>query len=535
MNRTKKGNADGGSGNKNMKKFPRILDYLEVHRKDVYSLIDDLAMHGSLTPKRGGSLTFLIPDTAYVTKIKKTIESDKPEDATDMIASLIIVDLYANSGDFQTKGDDVPNLLGKKISVTKVTDKAIEIKSGVLTAVPAFKPFDRQGNSKRGNLAVWDLKGTVDYEGAEKTTYKHIKSTNKHETKKVEGGYELQELNNLIKIIIDAELNSIGTGAKDSNGKWVSPMFNAVCGVLRAFPEDSDNHKKARSLITMHPVLDFFLLFYTPDIFDTNEVVNAYKASPKANDNNVDFIKSFASGKQYPEALILNNSGLEKLKKTSSGVVETLINSGHGITINKKIKEIYDNLDKSNRLLDLENVYPECLSNIFRSKENLHLALDENLYFMYSAIQYNVIKPTVDTWESDASRRLRQREYRNIFALFQECFSKLADPAKSQIVYPVIDKNDIYAYSTEFWRSFGLHMPCISDDKYSEIYNRVEIRGGNECNSIYSKDLINIDSEICNHLDNYENSELQLSNQTINELKAYLKNNNNKLPDFLNL
>ena len=106
MNKYYNGNAKGGAGNKKMKKFPRIIDYLEAHHKDIYDLIDDLAMHGALTPKRGGSITFLIPDKKYIAKIRKSIESDKPEEATDMIGSLILLDLFETANDFAEKQDD---------------------------------------------------------------------------------------------------------------------------------------------------------------------------------------------------------------------------------------------------------------------------------------------------------------------------------------------------------------------------------------------------------------------------------------------
>ena len=83
----------GRGGTKSMKKYPRIIDYLQNHYKKVYDLIDDAGMHASLTPRRGGSITFLIPDDKLIAKIRKTLESDDPEKATDMILSLILKDL----------------------------------------------------------------------------------------------------------------------------------------------------------------------------------------------------------------------------------------------------------------------------------------------------------------------------------------------------------------------------------------------------------------------------------------------------------
>ena len=171
----KQHDTKGGSGNKSMKKYPRILDYLEAHHKEVYDLIDDLAMHSSLTPKRGGSITFLLPDKKYILKIKKMILSETPEDATDMMGSLILLDLFESPSDFSNKQDDIPNSLGKKITIKNVSANKVDIDDGELTIDPDFKPFNRQGSSKRGNIAVWHLVGEVNYAHAGKSAFKYQK------------------------------------------------------------------------------------------------------------------------------------------------------------------------------------------------------------------------------------------------------------------------------------------------------------------------------------------------------------------------
>src|ERR1700678_1029228 len=195
-NKTNK--AKGGSGNAKMKKFPRILDYLEANHKNVYSLIDDLAMHSSLTPRRGGAVTFLMPDADYVTLIRKTIESDDPEKATDMVGSLILSDLFETPADFTNKQDDIPNALGRKVTITGVTNGKVNIDNGELTIDAKFKPFTRQGSSKRGNIAIWNLKGVVSYEKAARSNFKYAKIFDKN-TGRTEGGHEYD--NELCKLI----------------------------------------------------------------------------------------------------------------------------------------------------------------------------------------------------------------------------------------------------------------------------------------------------------------------------------------------
>src|SRR5271155_1570999 len=122
----------GGKKDK-LKKFPRILDYLEVNHPSMYELIDDLACQGNLTPHRGGSITFLNPDKEYIKEIRKVADSDQPEKATDMIDSLILLDLFEKPADFAAKKDEISTLLGTKLIVKSVSASKVIIEDGEIT------------------------------------------------------------------------------------------------------------------------------------------------------------------------------------------------------------------------------------------------------------------------------------------------------------------------------------------------------------------------------------------------------------------
>ena len=159
-----------------MSKYPRILDFLEAHHPDLYSIFDDLALSSSLTPKRGASgITFLLPDASLVKELRKQTDGDDPEVATDILFSLIIPVFLPDAKSWQEVKDDVPNLLNKKVEVSNVGASEIKLKSGSLTLNKKFKPFSRSGTSNRGNMAVWDLKGTVEYKSAPESDRKYTK------------------------------------------------------------------------------------------------------------------------------------------------------------------------------------------------------------------------------------------------------------------------------------------------------------------------------------------------------------------------
>ncbi len=162
-----------GGAKKDMTKFPKIMDFLEVHHKDVYDIICDLSLEHSLIPRRGGGITFLLPDSAYIKKIRKQTDGDDPEEATDMIYSLIISDNLPDAASWREIKDDIPNLLGKKIKVHSISDSKITLNekgNASITLCPKFKSFSRSGHSKRNNMSVWNLSGEIDYHNAETST-----------------------------------------------------------------------------------------------------------------------------------------------------------------------------------------------------------------------------------------------------------------------------------------------------------------------------------------------------------------------------
>lgn len=184
--------ASGGAVDKKKRsKYPKIITYLRDHHPAVYQLFDDLSMQGTLNP-RGSAITFLVPDAKFLTKIEKLAEGDDAEKAADLLNMLILKDLYMNPGDFDKKKDDIATLSGKRLVIKSVDSKKVVLDTGAeLVPDSRFKPFERQGKAKRGNLAVWLMKGEVDFDKAPQATFKYMSSTKPgtKEGKTAKGGY----------------------------------------------------------------------------------------------------------------------------------------------------------------------------------------------------------------------------------------------------------------------------------------------------------------------------------------------------------
>lgn len=518
-----------GVGVKKMKKFPLILKYLEAFHKDIFDLFDDLGMEGSLIPKKFGGITFLLPSKNYVSKIRKIIESDNPEEATDMLLSLIIPDYLDSGAAWAEKQDDIPNLLGKKIIVKGISGNKVSVDDGELVLDPDFRGFERSGNRKRGNLAVWELKGEIEYQKAPASTFKYLKrsSSENKKPKKTGKGEENLRIESFIKETLNKEVDAIKSGEKDSQGKFISPIMIANARIIRGLESDNELYLAARCILTKCPIIDFYLLTKASDIFPPDKILEAYKTGGPDNNKNVETIKELFGGKIDSDAAIIND--FDKLKESREIVKDLISKTGNSGATN--INEVYKNLDEHNKLqfksnTYIENVYPEYIANIFSNNSGIHLAIDEAKQFLHSAIQ-RIKKSVPGSEEWDNNRKTRAMEYENLFKDINDCFGKIGDPNKTIINLPIQDKNDNLIFN-DFYDEFFLHFPAPTGN-FEHLEER-EIYGGAEEEDFYESEYL--DSAFESELENYCNEEMRLSNSTINELKSYMKSNGGRFPDL---
>lgn len=534
-------NFNGGASNKKMQKFPRILDYLEIHHEDVYKLFDDLAMHGALTPKRGGSITFLLPDKKYTAKIRKEIESDEPEKATDILSSLILLDLFESPEDFIAKKDDIPNLYGHRLIVKSATKDSVVVENGTLTIDKKFKPFERQGKSPRNNVAVWLLDGEVKVDTPE-TTHKY--SNLKNNPRKIRGSDEKYELNEIFLFTCKHEVLTIGNAVE---GKF-SAMLVVVSQIIYHINKGRDSnyileYEAARSVLTRNAVIDFFLLFKTPKLFNPSKILECVKQPVVDAKTTIDVYQNFFSDQtykpqytKYPEVLFgLNNKFSEIIKVRDLICVEFLNHSDE--IARYKIIDMYQDFDKSNKLIlrikgsnsirVIDNIYPQSIFDIFRENPGMHLALDEIkfiIYFRLKQIRFSIPQSNDPFFQSND---LRMNEYIDLFSYLTECYNEFGDPNKSMIIEKLSGESFIIK---DFIKTMCYHFPLCNLADNNKDFEHYRVHGGHEVFDNRCNDLVDLDAEFDEELEKNKNAEYNLSKSALRELTYYVQTHNGEYP-----
>lgn len=525
----------GGKKDK-LKKYPRIIDYLEVKHPAIYDIINDLSMHGSLTPRKGGAITFLNPDDAYVKEIKKVVESNDPEKAVDMISSLILTDLFEKSEDFASKKDNVSTLYGTKLIIKSISPNKVSIENGEITLDKNFIPFSRYGTAKRGNMAVWNLKGTVKYEGAPKAPPPERRRPGERggARERHRGGDDtIEQLHQIKKKILMEKLSAIKYEKKSTDGNAWCPMMNAVTRLIRVFRDDVEfyeEYRYARCILTMSPIIDFYLLFCNPLIFSPAQVLAAYKRGIDV-DSNADTYRKFCADYSSPAlaehtALLLTSAGVQTITSARIAIHDRIIAKISRTTADQILK-VYTECDQKNTIEGKGPVYPQTLSDIFKSNPGLHLMIDEFSYVMYMGLQDYRAAP-------NAVEKCKRME--ELIHAVHDAYGQLDNPAKktrldqeSSYGMDIDNSNALYQCVINFWRTWGLHMPCNTQANFDDF-----VRGGSdEAENPYNKELIDVDRRFVEDLDTYDNCPMCLSDNATAELKAYMRAHGGKLPDNL--
>jgi hypothetical protein len=537
------GHVKGGA-NKKMVKQPRIIDYLQLNHPKVYEIIDDLAMHGSLNPKRGGAITFLVPSEEYCKEIKKIAESDEPEVATDMISSLILLDLFDSVEAFSKKQDDIPNLLKKRVVIKNIASNKVVIEDGELTLDTGFKPFSRQGLAKRGNMAIWNLKGKVEYEKAPKATMKYLTGAKTGSSQHKFGGVDtnMQQYRELLKDLEAKKIGALRANIMEADGKQACPLFDAVTRVLRVFASEVsyyEEYRRAKCLITMCPTVDYFLLFYNPLIFDPRRVYEAYlKNTDKS--FNVDTYRKFCGSYDHAAlvsepCLMFTAEGTAQLVEASKQIRNDMlsrVNKNLGATITN----FYSSMDQSNNMGSLGPVYPKCLAELYQVHKHLHQLMDEFSFVMYSNLKKVRSSPLPEE---------RAKLMKEVFSDFHGVYGDLtcpekkvrfADPKTHEVM---LEPKSVYQFVVEFLSTWCFHVTCVLQGEFQNmiVVGAAEDEDENEDSGDESEDpsesIADVNIEVNEQLEQHSNCECV--KDAVRIIKNYIKEHGELPPELRDL
>jgi hypothetical protein len=360
---TKKSTKSDGGVCK-MQKYPTIIEYLQSNEPAIYEIIECLNMRSSFTPRRGSSgITFLVPTAKYVEEIKKQMDGTEPETALDMMFSLIIPTLLKTPDDW--KGE-IGNLLSKKVEVESVEGKTVKIKSGTVTLNKNFIPFDRYGTAPRGNMAIWNLDGKVEFKNAPEIAHEQLFK----KKKRAEGAAEVQ-LVDLVKFKTIIDLNP-------------KNLMAFACATIDFAKKDTQLYEKLKILAVPNYVIFVQLIFGSVDkLFSATELsafVQEYESrfanEPEKCDKSIFtlFVKEVEE--------INKKSGFEKQLGSHISMVERkAVNADVAL---KEILSIYGIVDQNNSMK-----FPESVATVFKNNKMLHPTFDMAAYLFGMIIEQN--------------------------------------------------------------------------------------------------------------------------------------------------
>lgn len=541
-------NNTRGGVSKSMKKFSRITDYLEAHHKKVYELIEDAGMLGSLNPRRGGSITFLLPDAKYTTKIRKILDSDKAEEATDILGSLILKDLLKTTKDFAERQDDIPTLLGKKLLVKSVSASKVIIEDGELTPDTKAKFFERKGSITLGNLAVWNLKGEVKYADAPKSAYKYQGSGSRGRRGRrgrkrggaVSGGahdLEMKKCEILAGLIREKMKSYAQTPAGQQE---TCPLLGEVAKQLRHYRENKHNlYKMARAILTGHPAIDIILIYENPICFPTLDVLEAHD-NGVVGANDASTVRALFDMLNTPafddkSALVASEDGQRQLldQRDGDGGVRLFALEKSNRSVGSYVEKLYRTLSNDNTLGTASNVYGDYVHQVFKSHCCLLQLIHEFSYLLHNALEIDVY--TQENLNSKPKLAKSLGNIMNKFITTYRCgdrcvFDNSDKKIKLHKLGPLagVPEREVL---DRFVRTWFLHLP-IANVSNTAADRCAVIYGSEEANDP-DGEIIDVESKIMGGLDTYDDSDFEISGGAIAELKAFKAAHGGKLPEGL--
>lgn len=502
-----------GGANKRMKKYPSILSYLEAHYPDVFQLIEDLGMYSVLYPHKG-RVTFIIPDKSLTSELKKMAESDEPEKATDIISYLALTDLFTKPADFEARKNNIYTRLGRRFVIKSVTADKVLLPEGEIKLDTDFKPFERSGPSKRDNMAVWLLKGRVDPESAPVVDMKELRARSKGE---VTGGddAEVKEKIRALRAKVFEEHKALLLRGDRSHSAYLT----AVSRVARVFKSEDkyrNEYVKLRSLITAHPVVDFYLLFACTQVFDPELVLAAYSEGIDRNGDVSTIREICADFPQFPEhkCALFDAASAERLSTLRDDICAQILN--RFATAATALIDTYDKLDADNTLYDLRgsakisDVYPAVVHEIFRKHRKLHLLIDQFAWDVYRYLARVEQEP-------DPGRAANLFE-QQIKALVECYYPLFANPEEAVVfdkpgLLTIDKKEDPIAH---FLRTFALKLPCCHSGDRAVV-------GSDEAEDPFSQELVDVDAHLMQLLEKLDDSKAELTDEDRRKLRAIIR------------
>jgi len=344
---------------KRLQKYGRIIKYIEDYYTDLYEIINNLGIFNSFTPRKGGGVTFIIPNDSCLEKLMEETYGSKPENAANILKSMILLVTLKDTSDWDKMRDDIPNLLDQKLKVKKISANGVLLENGATLKLDT----NFQTMESRQNMAVWRLiDGEIPLDGPP-ADFKYVKSMRKTKTVK-------REDVNDDRIIYARYIEH----ASEREGEVV--YLREMVSLLHHLK----NHRRdlfdvCQSMLDVSPRISFYLLlepyYKGEDPLLPKSVLDKWNLKPhphfpeaaafwKKIFNNLDSRQS--------DALIYSKNGRKQIRMALSKVRDLLARTATPKSKLERINAIYNEIETKNSIAGCGPIYTPNVAHIYKNR-----------------------------------------------------------------------------------------------------------------------------------------------------------------------
>lgn len=344
---------------KRLQKYGRIIKYIEDCHSDLYEMIDNLGIFNSFTPRKGGGVTFILPNSECLAKLNEETYGDNPDNAINILKSMILLVTLKDTSDWDKMRDDIPNLLDQKLKVKKISANGVMLENGATLKLDS----NFQTMESRQNMAVWQLvQGEIPLNGPP-TEFKYVKALRK--TKNVK-----REDSNEDRIAYARNIEH----ASEREGQVV--YLREMASLLHHLK----NHRRdlfdvCQSMLDVSPRISFYILlepyYKGEDPLLPKSVLDKWNLKPhphfpeaaafwKKIFNNLDMRQS--------DALIYSKNGRTQIRKALSKVRDALARAATPKAKLDRINAIYNEIESKNTIAGCGPIYMPNVSHIYKNR-----------------------------------------------------------------------------------------------------------------------------------------------------------------------
>lgn len=373
-----------------VKKYCRIFNWIKDTDEDFAEVMNDLCLDRITdTNKQIPSITFLMPNSALRKKIIEKAYSDKPEDAANMITSLVLPYGFAKAESFKIDQKKIGNKLRYVFPKASIKSDVVNFEDKLtIKLVNQFTPL-----RERANIYVWEIvsgEPPNDLNKYVKEKEYVIPKGSRQKTSKegsYEGGDDEEQKSSMYnpRAAFAQEIERLYLEDFPNKNTYVP----VVVLLLQKLIEDKyyDTFLKIRPILDVDPIITFYLL------------VEPYKSTNYIIDSDI-------FGPDLFNDIIKNRKTIEDPVQTYRTILDIPVNNNCAIyTRTKELIEIVNNL--RNKLLnDVDARYlPEEILNLYKK------LIDEN---KIDTIENVLPESLIDHYKANPYKRLWQDEYRFI-------------------------------------------------------------------------------------------------------------------------